>query len=295
MGLFKTKTEDVWKWAQAGKTEKFVKASRDEDWHVRKAVAEAIGELGQGVDTLCSLLWDGNRDVRSAAIEALRRLGDKRGLETLVKALNNENDVVRQRAAESLGKLGDRSAVEPLIRAMGDTELYVRLAAVWAVGKLGDQRALESLIKALRDANGLMRKTAAEALAGLGESKWKTLIKGEDSDFAGLAKSGDRRVMGPRGCVIKPVLAVWATEETCVACGAVHRLCWPKSEAPSGLTILSYVCPSTRLLVGFDKESKLILVDLCQDYVELKALEKQSRTEFIDFYSEGAASKYPPA
>ena len=289
MGLFRTTTEDVRKWAQARKIKKVVKASRDKDWRVRKAVAEAIGELGQAVDTLLSLLWDTRVDVRSAAVEALRKLGDKRALETLLRALSNKNDVVRQRAAEGLGKLGDQCAVEPLLGAMGDKELYVRLAAVGALGRLGDKRALESLLKALRDETGLVRKMAAEALASLGESRWTTLIRGEDSDFAGLASSGDRRVTGPLGDVVKTVRRGWAREETCVACGAVHCLCWPRSEAPGGLTLLTYVCPNTRLLVFFEGTSKLISVDSCQDYVELKPLEKQPRTGYLELYSEAAA------
>ena len=84
----------------------------------------------------------------------------------------------------------------------------------------------------------------------------------------------------------------WQTRETCVACGKAHSLCCLSSERPSSLTFWSYICPNTKLLVGFAAESKLISVNSHdKDFVELKPLEKQQKTDYVDFYSAEADKK----
>ena len=80
----------------------------------------------------------------------------------------------------------------------------------------------------------------------------------------------------------------WKKNETCVACGKMHTLCWAESEAPSGLWLLAYVCPNTTLLVLFDGNSQLAPTGSYErHFVELRKMEKIPRNEFKDRYFRG--------
>jgi HEAT repeat protein len=63
--------------------------------------------------------------VRLAAAEALVKLGSA-AVESLIAALKDVNEAVRSAAAEALGKIGDVRAIEPLIAALKDSGKYVR-------------------------------------------------------------------------------------------------------------------------------------------------------------------------
>jgi HEAT repeat protein len=58
--------------------------------------------------------------VRKAAAEALGQLGDIRAVDCLVAALHDEYREVREGAAWGLGWLGDACAVEPLRGVLAD-------------------------------------------------------------------------------------------------------------------------------------------------------------------------------
>jgi hypothetical protein len=84
----------------------------------------------------------------------------------------------------------------------------------------------------------------------------------------------------------------WQTREACVACGKEHSFCCPSAERPGNLTFWTYICPDTKLLVGFAGQAKLIAVNSPDpDFVELKPLEKQKKTDYVDFYSAEADKK----
>ena len=187
--------------------------------YVRNAAAKALVKIGdaRAVEPLINALGDGDSVVRQVAAEGLGKLGEGRAVEPLITALGGEKEDilhefplalslglikamdeekdVRRAAAEALGNLGDSRAVEPLIKALGDKDDGVRWAAANALGKLGDSRAVEPVIRALGNTDRAVRRAAAEALNSLGEPKWKTLVKGDDEDWARLGASGDTRAV----------------------------------------------------------------------------------------------------
>jgi HEAT repeat protein len=90
---------------------------------------------------------------RSAAAEALAKLGDPRAVEPLIRALGDIDSDVRGSAARALAKLGDPRAVEPLVRALGDPILLQQRA--WnIVERLAAFNALAQLASAHPSAIG---------------------------------------------------------------------------------------------------------------------------------------------
>ena len=143
-----------------------IQALGDSDWAVRRAAAEALGDLGdsQAVPPLIQALGDSGWDVRRAAAEALGAVGDPQAIPALIKALGNDGGAVRSAAAEALGAIGDPQAIPALIQALGDSDRDVRRAAAEALGKLGDPKAVPALKKRLYDESEAVRNAARDAI-----------------------------------------------------------------------------------------------------------------------------------
>ncbi|GIK67653.1 MAG: hypothetical protein BroJett018_54470 [Chloroflexota bacterium] len=164
-------------------------ALQDADSGVRRAVAEALGEIGnpRAVDPLILALQDADSGVRRAAADALGQIGDPRAVDPLIKSLRDSHSGVRRAAAQALGKIGD-PAVAPLIIALQDTDSGVRQVTAQALGKIGDPRAVHPLITALHDSGLSVRQEVVDALGRIGTPAIDPLIKA-----LGDANSGVRR------------------------------------------------------------------------------------------------------
>ena len=112
--------------------------------------------------------------LRTMAVSALGKTGDKRAVDPLIKALADDDSDVRRRAATVLGRLGDKRGVDPLIEALsnGDDDIggNVRSAVVDALVRLGDV-AVDPLIEALADGDSNVSHAADEALRRLRDKK----------------------------------------------------------------------------------------------------------------------------
>jgi hypothetical protein len=135
---------------------------------VRKAAITALGKCGdtQAVEPLTQMLDDKHLDVRVAAVNALRVIGDAQAVEPLIQMLDDEPLEARVAAVNALRVIGDAQAVEPLIQMLDDEPLEVRVAAINALGAIGDAQAVKPLAKALRDSEPDVFNAAATALVG---------------------------------------------------------------------------------------------------------------------------------
>jgi HEAT repeat protein len=98
-------------------------------------VREVVVGLGApAVPALIQALGDSDSAVRRAAAEALGDIGDPQAVPALIQALGDSDWDVRWAAAKALGKLGDPQAIPALIQALGDSDWDVRFAAAWALG-----------------------------------------------------------------------------------------------------------------------------------------------------------------
>ena len=145
-------------------------ALRDENWHVRWAVAEAIAWLQntEAIPHLTSLLQDPNWIVQVAVLRALVQLGASESAEHVTPLLQNAQKAVREAAAEALGELGNPvSAVELGNTAQNDDDHFVRFAALRSMHQISPRLAREYLENALSDDFIHLRWFAMKALAPL--------------------------------------------------------------------------------------------------------------------------------
>jgi HEAT repeat protein len=118
----------------SAKAEEIAGQTGTERW---RAVSE-LRKMGRpAVEYLIINLWDTDKRVRMAAVDALGAIGDHRAYEHLVKMLDDPDHDVRFASVIALGELGDARAVEPLSKACHDPNCYVRTVAEEAVMKLG--------------------------------------------------------------------------------------------------------------------------------------------------------------
>jgi HEAT repeat protein len=135
--------------------------------------------LYENKDSASFIESDDSLRLRSAAAQALGKLGDERAIVPLMSILNDkkENYRLRLACAEALGKLGNIQAVTPLVDILNDEReksLYLKESAAKALGMLGDIRALEPLLdvleskRGIRDKFNFLKEQVVEAIGRIG-------------------------------------------------------------------------------------------------------------------------------
>ncbi|AZH25318.1 HEAT repeat domain-containing protein [Haloplanus aerogenes] len=179
-------------------------AQEDDDEEVRGAAIDALDAIGPdaierlvtemaGVDSdgadwvraeaFVKTLSADRPELRMAAANALRGLGDAGALPALVETLDDPNPRVRARAARACGAIGDESAADALAARLGDPVGHVRREAADALAAIGTSRALSPLLDAVDDDNDEVRYAAVMALGGYqGPEAIDPLIEALDDD-----------------------------------------------------------------------------------------------------------------
>ncbi len=103
---------------------------------------------------------------RWRSISDLRKLGPS-AVEYLIINLWDSDRKVRLAAVDALGEIGDNRAYEHLVMMLGDPDHDVRFASVVALGNMGDVRAIGPLCEACNDKNGFVRTIALEMVEKL--------------------------------------------------------------------------------------------------------------------------------
>ena len=144
-------------------------ARSDANREVRIAVANGLGTLRTGADTVRGLIEDPDPLVRAAALAAMGSIGwDDVDVTTVEGALAASAWQIRQGAARALaGAPSPGAAVAPLSRALSDPHLDVRKAAVLSLTRWAssEDAAREALAGALDDGDADVRAYARRALA----------------------------------------------------------------------------------------------------------------------------------
>jgi HEAT repeat protein len=108
---------------------------------------------------------------RWKAVSDLRIMG-RLAVEYLIINLWDTDKRVRVAAVDALGAIGDRRAYEHLVTMLEDPDHDVRFATIIALEKLGDMRAVGPLSKSCQDPNCYVRTIAEEALVKIRSKNW---------------------------------------------------------------------------------------------------------------------------
>ena len=148
-------------------------AMKDERWRVREHAAKA-----------CALLFacrDRDGAVKSAAAEALGKIGDPKAVPALIKLFRDSSKTVRETAGTALVYIGQPS-VDPLIENLNDKDFVVRCHAARALGgmttdyQIGrswvrEPKVVDALIGMLKDPDRAVREDATIALGMIGDAR----------------------------------------------------------------------------------------------------------------------------
>lgn len=160
------------------------------------AVLRALPELEDPsiVPAIVMCLEDNNDRIRSQALAAIARIGDKSAVPALTNHLSTEQNLdILQEVAQVLGRLGDEetlatlktlntslpgimiaqlqlgddAALQHFLKMIRSHDIKNRLDAIWAFSGFHDTRAVPPLIGALVDGEWEVRSEAALALGQL--------------------------------------------------------------------------------------------------------------------------------
>ncbi|NQU43498.1 MFS transporter [bacterium] len=128
---------------------------QDESRPVRRAVADALGEIasGEACEPLTKALFDPESGIQPWAARALGRIGGVQSVQALLSALQKLDSATMGEAVDSLANIGDSSAILPLICLYQDVEdrpLRRRIAA--ALGRLSETKTEEEVMALLNPA-----------------------------------------------------------------------------------------------------------------------------------------------
>jgi len=185
-------------------------------------------------------------DVRSRALDALEKMGDKAANEqvisSLLSLLRDPDSDVRKLAVYALGEMGDKAANEQVISSLlpllCDQDSKVRSDAAHALGEMGDKAANEqvisSLLPLLRDQDSKVRSDAVCALGEMGDkaaneqviSSLLSLLRDQDSNVrsdavCALGEMGDKAANEQ---VISSLLSLLRDQDSNVRSDAVCAL-----------------------------------------------------------------------
>lgn len=142
----------------------------------KKFIVNILGSTtsAKAVDTLYSIVENDVEELKTAALDSLAHMKEKKAIPHLLPLLKSENRDDRLMGLASLGRIGhpDESAVEEITKLLPEEkDTYVRQMAANALGDLGASDAVEALLNSLEDPSQEVRKSVVTALGKLGDDR----------------------------------------------------------------------------------------------------------------------------
>jgi HEAT repeat protein len=181
-------------------------ALTDENAHVRRWSAAALGEMGEplAVEPLLAALADPEREVQFRVLIALGQIGDWRAIGPLVKLMEDEakEESVRMHAVSALGRCVKGEVFEPLVNLL-NAPGNLRIAAVHALAISAGVQVLDLLMGMMGDADPCVRSAAIQQLGRLGDERALPALKkaGEHDQ----ERCGDRAVQSEAAFAIERI------------------------------------------------------------------------------------------
>lgn len=163
-------------------TELFREMTEDPRNQVAQKAVIALGnsKKSEYTDTLLTLYEESaNESLKSAALEALGKLGSKEAVDLLTEVVRDDDNSksLRWKACSALGKIGGPEVLDTIEYLFGEQDPYLRMYAVQALSNFDSGRSRELLIEALRDDFWRVRKAAAASLGELGTREAVPILK----------------------------------------------------------------------------------------------------------------------
>ena len=184
-------------------------AARDDkrDSYVRTAAVRALGRMGDKslAKHLIDLLKDSSRDVRLAAVEALCKTDQALAVKAIIPMLKDSDRSVRREVIRKLGESRDKRAIKPLMELVEDTDASVRQAGVIALVQVDSKLGYKPYATYLKRM-GSSRRDLAEAMEKMGKDDLvEALIAALKHESSTVVRSalyelrlcGDQRAMEP--------------------------------------------------------------------------------------------------
>jgi HEAT repeat protein len=145
--------------------------AKDTQWRVALINALAWRSDEATVQALIQQAQSDEASVRTAAVEALGRIGDKAAAKVIAAATGKGSKDARQVAtdnylllADKLCAQGDHAAALSMYRQLLDRQGHIKCAAVIGMGRAGGVQALDTIFEALKDKDRKVRGAALGAL-----------------------------------------------------------------------------------------------------------------------------------
>ena len=195
--------------------QRYIRKRGEDGQSERIASIEGLEALGdeRAVPFLISALYDGERNVRTAAADALGRFESERAGPKLINLLESDWSArVVFAAGRALGKIGGDRSVKGLTEKLEYLDPTAWMSAVMALGEIGDRRTVPYIIRTLPDKPYGAMLGATLALNNLDDGDLVTGLiadlessDNEDGECAALALGllGDSRAFDPLARALK--------------------------------------------------------------------------------------------
>lgn len=169
--------------------------SKDENYKVKIACAEALGKIGDkyAVLPLMNVVEDEEENsvyVKESAVSALGMIGDEKAVDSLVSILESKKGFLdkftflKERALEALNKLNFKNdkVYHALEKSLRDESIQVRINAIEVLMNMDEERAEKLIISMLEDRNTEVVQNAVIALYNIkGDEYLEQLIDDKNS------------------------------------------------------------------------------------------------------------------
>ncbi len=149
-----------------------------------RMIPEDSEKMGKLAGSLLQAARDPRWDKRIQATWQLSWLTSEAGLPQLVQGLDSKYEETRSAAVQALGRIGSPAASDVLLSNFGEMRGDAKVQAIRALGKLGIQEARVQIQACQEDESQLVREAALVALAELGDPAAQQKLRDRRADQA---------------------------------------------------------------------------------------------------------------
>ncbi len=176
-----------------------VRGLREGDSARRLVLLHSLGGASGIAEDVARCLSDDDPRVRSAACEALARMGNPTVVEQLFEALNDPNPGVLHAAIGAIQSLGSARTEQLTQRALASNQRQVRRAALRVAAYFGYSSVLPQVEAIFQERDAPLRDTAIEALALVEDPRAMELVTLAARDDSASTRAAAMRALALRG------------------------------------------------------------------------------------------------